>query len=125
MYGEPVKTAAEMIADRQAQAAEAAAAAAAARAAVAPDAVKTMSAKAKRKLEAAAAEKEKEAKRLALYATLAQHQLKPEQLRLLESSSTRGAAPTKRQRLEHDEAVRQAMHVESQSGDDEVPTPSR
>jgi hypothetical protein len=107
------KTAEEVLAERQSQAAQAAEEAAAAREAAAAAATQPMSSKSKRKLEAIAQEKEKEAKRLALYVSLAKHQMKPEQLRLLGSSSVRGGAPTKRQRQEHDEGMRKAMHTES------------
>jgi hypothetical protein len=106
---EPVKTEDEVVAERRLQAAQAAEEAAAARAAASAAISQQMSAKTKRKLEAIASEKEKEAKRLQLYVSLAQNQMKPEQLRLLGSSSTRGEQPSKRQRLEYEEDLQEVM----------------
>lgn len=96
------KSAAEECAERQQQAVQAAAEAAAAKAAL-PAEPKKLGAKQRKRLEAAAVAKEKEAKRLALYASLAQHQAKPAMLASLGSSSTLGEKSSKRKRAEDDD----------------------
>ena len=85
--------------ERQQQAAEAAEAAEAVKASL-PVEPKKVSAKQLKRLQAAAIAKEKEAKRLALYASLVQHQARPEMLASLGSSSTLGERASKRKRAE-------------------------
>ena len=93
------KTTAEDCAERQQQAIQAAEDAAAAKAAL-PAEPKKLGAKQLKRLEVAALAKEKEAKRLALYASLAQHQATPGMLASLGSSSTLGEKQNKRKRAE-------------------------
>lgn len=112
------RSAEEIVRERQEQAAQAAEDAAAAKSAL-PVEPKKMNAKQRKRLEAAALEKEKEAKRLALYASLAQHQAKPQMLANLGSSSTLGQRPAKRRRVD-DEDDPARDETEDHSGDDEA-----
>jgi hypothetical protein len=95
---EPVKSVEESTAEMQCLAEKAAKEAEEAQAAVSDGATKQMNKKARKKLEAVAAEKAKEAKRQALYASLARHQVRPEALRKLSSSGELAKLAHKNQR---------------------------
>jgi hypothetical protein len=85
---EPPKSMENIVADRQQQAAHAAEEADAAKESLTQLTANhgIMNAKKRRKLEAQVLAKEKEARRLSLYASLAQHQMKPEHLQMLETT---------------------------------------